>query len=579
MAEEDVTRRLAAVLAADVAGYTRLMEEDTDGTVAAWRAARAEIIDPAVAEHAGRVVKLTGDGFLAEFATVQDAVKCAIAMQEELAAGPLHFRMGVNLGDIVDDGKDIHGEGVNIAARIEGLAEPGGICISGDAYNQVRNRLTHSFEDLGEHVVKNVSAPVRVYRVAVDAAAASGTPSEVFPDQPLALPDKPSIAVLPFDNMSDDPGQEYFADGIAEDVITALSHIRWFFVIARNSSFAFKGQSPDIRHVARDLGVRYVLEGSVRKAGKRVRLTAQLIDGSTGTHLWAERYDRDMEDIFDLQDELTRTIVGAIEPEMSKAEQGRAQLKKPETLDMWDIYQRGMSELHRLTVESLPEAEAALTSVTEVDPDFAAAYAGLADVHFYKTVLGFTEDPETSRKKALAAGRRAVELDREDSRARCALGRAYHVNRMFDPANSEFQAALEINPSNALAHLGLGVGLIYSGSPDPDAALPHLDSAIRLSPHDANLGSFYVRKAQAHLYLRNHDEAVIWARRALQLPNFQWSRHVMLISALGHLGKIDEARPVLEELLVQFALDFSPWTDDDHFSHLIDGLHKAGWKG
>jgi adenylate cyclase len=256
MASEGATRRLVAIVAADVAGYTRQVEEDTDGTVAAWQVARAGIIDPTIAGHSGRVVKLTGDGFLAEFATVQDAVKCAIIMQEGLGASLLNFRMGVNLGDTVDDDKDIHGEGVNIAARLEGLAELGGICISGDVYNQVRNKMTCRFEDLGEQSVKHVSAPVRVYRVVIEDETVSqpGTQSEVLQDQPLALPVKPSIAVLPFDNMSGDPEQEYFSDGIAEDIITALSRFNWFFVIARNSSFSYKGTSPDVRHVARDLG-------------------------------------------------------------------------------------------------------------------------------------------------------------------------------------------------------------------------------------------------------------------------------------------------------------------------------------
>jgi adenylate cyclase len=589
MAEQRVQRRLAAILAADVVGYSRLMGEDEEGTLAALTAHLAEIIEPCIAEHRGRVVKTTGDGLLVEFASVVDAVRCAVAfqdgMRERNTAVPeerrMEFRIGVNLGDVIVQDDDVFGDGVNVAARLEGLAEAGGICVSDMVYQSVRSKLDLTFDDLGPQRVKNIGEPVRAFHIRHDAPSKV---SAIGQGDPLPLPDKPSIAVLPFENMSGDPEQEYFVDGICEDAITALSRIRWFFVIARNSTFAYKGKSPDVREVASDLGVRYVLEGSVRKAGNRIRLTAQLIDGTNGTHLWAERYDRDIEDIFDLQDELTQTIVGAIEPELSKAEQGRAQLKKPETLDVWDLFQRGMSELHRLTVDSLSEAEATLTRVTEIDSDFAASYAGLVDVHYYKLVLGFTEDPETSRKKALAAGRRAVELDREDSRARCALARAYHINRMFDAGILEFQAALEINPSNALAHHGLGASYVYSKS--PEAALPHLDNAIRLSPRDANLGSFYVRKAQAHLYLQNHDEAVVWARRALQLPNFQWSRYVMLISALGHLGKIDEARPALEELLcripkfsAQYALDFSPWLDNDQFRHLINGLHKAGWKG
>ena len=285
MSGESRERRLSAILAADVAGYTKLIEQDTDGTVAAWKDARANIIDPAIAEHSGRIVKHTGDGFLAEFATVQEAVRCAITMQEGLTASPLDFRMGINLGDVVDDGEDIHGEGVNIAARIEALADPGSISISGGVYDQVRNRLDCRFEDMGEHEVKHVSAPVRVYRVTPGATAPK---VEAETGEELAPTDKPSIAVLPFDNMSSDPEHEYFADGMAEDIITALSKISRMRVIARNSTFAYKGQAQDLRQVASELGVRYVLEGSVRSGGKRIRITAQIIDASDGSHLWAE---------------------------------------------------------------------------------------------------------------------------------------------------------------------------------------------------------------------------------------------------------------------------------------------------
>ncbi len=575
MAEVGKTnRRLAAVLIADVAGYTRLVEQDTDGTVAAWSAARADVIEPAIDSHGGRIVKLTGDGFLAEFPTVQDAVKCAVSMQSDLASNPLNFRMGVNLGDIVDDGQDIHGEGVNIAARIEALAGEGGICVSGMVYESVRNRLDYAFEDLGAHEVKHVSAPVHVFRVAWDTDANAQSDDK-------ALPAKPSVAVLPFDNMSGDAEQEYFSDGITEDIIAALSRVRQFFVIARNSTFAYKGQSADIRRVASELGVRYVLEGSVRKASNRIRLTAQLPDGPSGNHLWAERYDRDLDDIFDLQDELTQTIVGAIEPELNKAEQARARLKKPENLGVWDIYQRGMSELHKLTAESLPKAEAAFSRAAEMDPNFAPAYTGLANLQYYSLVLGHAHDPDAARRKALVAGRKAVEVDREDADAHCAVGRAYISNRMFDDAMAELRHAIDLNPSDALAHYSLGAAQVFRGQPEP--SLPHLDDAIRLSPHDANMGSFLVRKAQAMLYLRRHEEAADWARRALLLPNFQWSRYAVLASALGHLGRQEEAASALNELLQripdfseQYALDYSPWLDDDHFKHLFDGLRIAG---
>jgi len=294
-------RRLAAILAADVAGYTRLVELDTDGTVAAWKSARDNVIKPLVDKKSGHIIKFTGDGFLVEFPSVQDAVFCAITLQAQLTSSPLDFRMGINVGDIVDDGGDVHGEGVNIAARLEALAEPGGICVSGDVYNQVRNRIEADFRDMGEKEIKHVSQPVRVYAIGVSERGPSESP---VPE----IPDKPSIAVLPFDNMSGDPEQEYFSDGITEDIITELSRFQSLFVIARNSSFAFKGEAIDITDVAKKLGVQYVVEGSVRKASNRVRITAQLIEASTGNHLWAERYDRDLADIFDVQDEVSCSV-------------------------------------------------------------------------------------------------------------------------------------------------------------------------------------------------------------------------------------------------------------------------------
>ncbi len=586
MAVERIKRRLAAILAADVVGFSRLMGEDEAGTLHELKRQRTELIDPLIADHHGRLVKLMGDGMLVEFSSVVDAVECAVSLQrgiaERNAGAPqdrrIIYRIGINVGDVIIEGDDIYGDGVNIAARLEGLAEPGSICVSDKVFEEVERKLNLEFEDLGPQEVKNIVQPVRAYRVPTGDGIGD-QPADI--GKPLALPDKPSIAVLPFQNMSRDEDQEYFSDGITEDIITALSHVRQFFVIARNSTFAYKGQNPDIRQVARALGVRYVLEGSVRKASNRIRLTAQLLDGTTGNHLWAERYDRDLEDIFDLQDELTRTIVGAIEPELNKAEQARARLKKPDNLGVWDIYQRGMSELHKLTAESLPEAEAALSRASETDPNFAPTFSGLANLHYYKLVLGFTDDPDRARHAALKAGRRAVTLDQEDANAHCAVGRAYMSNRMFDDAVAEFQHAIDLNPSDALAHYSLGAAYVFRG--EPDLSLPHLDDAIRLSPNDANMGSFLVRKAQAMLYLRRHEDAADWARRALRLPNFQWSRYAVLASALAHLGQTDEAARALEAILEripnfspQYALDYSPWLDDVHFRHMVDGLKMAG---
>ncbi|MGE5201631.1 MAG: adenylate/guanylate cyclase domain-containing protein, partial [Acidobacteriota bacterium] len=334
MPTERVERKLAAILAADVAGYSRLMGVDEEGTLARLKAHRKELIDPKIAEHRGRVVKTTGDGILIEFPSVVDAVRCAVQVQQGMekrnadipADKQIRFRIGINVGDIIIDGDDIHGDGVNVAARLEGITEPGGICISDDAYRQVRDKLDLGFEDRGEQQLKNIARPVRVYRVAPYKELASGK-------QTLTLPDKPSIAVLPFQNMSGDSEQDYFCDGIVEDIITGLARIRWLFVIGRNSSFAYKGKALDIRQVGRELGVRYVLEGSVRKAGTRVRITAQLIDAQTGAHLWAERYDRPLDDIFALQDEITLSVVGAIEPSLRQAEIERVKRRRPDDLN------------------------------------------------------------------------------------------------------------------------------------------------------------------------------------------------------------------------------------------------------
>ena len=588
MAEGRVKRRLAAILAADVAGYSRLMGEDEEGTLAALTAHLTEHIEPCIAEHGGRVVKTTGDGLLAEFASVVDAVRCAVAFQEGMAeresdrpaARRIAFRIGVNLGDVMVQDDDVYGDGVNVAARLEGLAAPGGICVSGDVVRQIRGaKIEAELDDLGPQEFKNIAEPVHAFSVRpVEAPPPAGEPG---PGATLLLPDKPSIAVLPFQNMSGDPEQEYFADGITEDMITALSRIRWFFVIARNSSFAYKGTSPNVIDAARDLGVRYVLEGSVRKAGGRVRISAQLIDGGTGNHVWAERYDRQLEDIFDLQDEITQTIVGAIEPELGKAERQRARLKRPESLASWDVYQQGMSRLYALSKDSLDQALTLFRRAIEMDADFAAAHSGIAEVYYHALVYGLADDPERCRRDVLAPALRAVELNPDDAGTRCALGRAYVLRRQSQAAVPEFEIALELNPSLALAHYGLGAALVFSGR--SEAAIPHLETAIRLSPRDPNMGSFLVRIANAYLFMRDHEGAVEWARKALREPHFQWSRHAILISALAHLGRADEARAALAELMrlrpdfsSRYLTDFAPFADDDDTRHLLDGLKQAG---
>ena len=383
MAEGRTQRRLAAVFVADVVAYSRLMAADEAGTLAALKAHRKELIDPTTAEHGGRIVKLMGDGALVEFASVVDAVECAVAVQRGMAERNhgipedrrIVFRIGINLGDIILDGDDIYGDGVNLAARLEGLAEPGGICISNSAREQVLGKVPLSFADLGEQRVKNIERPVRVYCVVMDGTPAAATAASPEP------PDKTSIAVLPFTNMSGDPEQEYFADGISEDIITALSKISQLFVIARNSSFTFKGKSVRIQEVSSDLGVRYVLEGSVRKAGNRVRITSQLIDGETGGHLWAERFDRDLTDIFAMQDEVTREIVTALALKLTEGDRQRLTREHTDNMEAYDCFLRGREQLWRLTAETNAQARTLLERAVELDPNFASAFAYLAAVH------------------------------------------------------------------------------------------------------------------------------------------------------------------------------------------------------
>ncbi len=443
MAEKRVQRRLAAILAADVVGYSRMMREDEAGTLAQLKVLRKEVFDPRTAEHSGRIVKTTGDGVLVEFASAVDATECAVKIQRVLArrnedvpeGHRFELRIGINLGDVIVDGDDIYGDGVNVASRIEGLAEPGSVCISGSVHEQVKGKLDMSFDDLGPQQVKNIADPVRVYRAATTVAAADGD------DRNSVIPvfNLPSIAVLPFDNLSGDPEQEYFSDGITEDLITALSHVRRFRVVARNSTFSYKGTSPDVRRVAEDLEARYVIEGSVRKAGSRIRVTAQLIEGDSGKHIWAERYDRDLEDIFAVQDELTMTLVGAITPGVGKAEQQRARQKPHGNLDAWDLYQRGMWHFRRRDRGDIDEAQALFERALLIDPEFAPAYTGCARAFYYRALYGFEED---DKQRALTAAAKAVELEGSDAEAHVALSRVYNIKRDHEAATSEAKALL-----------------------------------------------------------------------------------------------------------------------------------------
>ena len=579
-------RRLAAILAADVVGYTRLMGADEVGTLRRLTELREEVLHPLIAEHRGRIVKLMGDGLLVEFASVVDSVACAVAWQKDVTEHEFdgdkdtgfRFRIGINLGDVIVDGDDIHGDGVNIAARLEGLAEPGGICLSSDAYRQARGKTEAEFEDMGEQDLKNVAEPVRVYRIAIERLSSAAAPGTTGP---LQLPDKPSIAVLPFANMSGDPEQEYFSDGITEDIITELSRLRWLFVISRNSSFTYRGKAVEVKRAARELGVRYVLEGSVRKAGNRVRITAQLIDAPADRHVWAQRYDRDLEDIFALQDEIASQIVATVNVEIGDTEQERVSRRRPESLDAWELYQRGMWHLWRLGKEDREEAGNFFCKAIELAPTFSSSHAGLALLGCLDVIFGTAESISQILAEALQAAERAVELDDRDAYAHYALGRTRGLLGNRDAAIAESEKAVQLSPSFALAHYGLGYNLLWFGQ--ATEAIPEFDTAIRLSPHDPVLWAFHIMKGLCHFHLGDHARAETSARDAFrENPKELWP-HLGLASALAEQDRTAEARAVITDLAhikpdlsVSTVNGMLPHMDVDFRERMVAALRKAG---
>jgi adenylate cyclase len=540
MSDNSVTKRLSAILAADVAGYTRLMEEDSDGTVAAWQTARSNVIDPSIAEHTGRIVKHTGDGFLAEFSTVQSAVECAVAMQDGLTSSSLEFRMGINLGDIIDDGEDIHGEGVNIAARIEALAEAGGISISGSAFEQVRNRLNCQFEDTGEHNVKHVSAPVRVYRI-----VRSDIPVAALVSSELPLPDKPSIAVLPFENMSGDPEQEYLADGMAEDLLTSLSQIHELFVIARNSSFSYKGQNPDIRKVSKDLGARYILEGSVRKAGTRVRITSQLIDGTNGMHVWAERYDRELGDIFELQDDITSNIATALQIELTEGKQLKFRRSQTKSLPGWQVFQQAQYHLRRFSRGDNMIARDLLQTALQHDPKFVSAMSLLAWTYLVETRLPWGSSTDDAIASGLALVDRATKLTGENPDVLSMLGLFRLAQEEYDLSEEANRRAVDLGPN--IADIHVGYALLLNMRNRPEEAIAMLENAKRLCPiyPDWYLGILGI----SYRLLKRYDDAIEADQRRLKMnPNNAFS-DIRLAAVYVEIGDIDQARHHVKEAL------------------------------
>ena len=556
MAEETVTRKLTAILYADVAGYSRLTGEDEVGTHKQLSAG-LDLISGAIKAKGGNVVHYAGDAVLADFGSVVAAVDCAVSIQRQLAESTaqvpdgkrLQFRIGVNLGEVIVDRDDIYGDGVNVAARLEGLADPGGVCISATVHEQVRGKLDVGFEDIGAQEVKNIAEPVRTYRVLLE-------PPSAF-DEPPPLPYKPSIAVLPFDNMSGDREQEFFADGMAEDIITGLSRFRWLFVIARNSTFTFKGRAVDVKQVAKELGVRYVVEGSVRKGGNRIRFTAQLIDATTANHIWAERYDRELEDVFAVQDEITEAIVAAIAPEISVAELKRAERKPPDSLDTWDIYQRGLATYYTTTEEGLESAIELFDKVNDLDPKFAPAFAMAADARIRYTLNFHPDDCGALLKQAQEKAQKGIALDPRDPVCLLADGRVNTYLGQHDLAISQIKEAIALNPNYAMAHYALGFVLTAAGR--AEETISHVDRAIRLSPHDAYLAGFQGWRSMTLFYLKRYEEAVEWAHRASRNPNPRFWNFAVLAASLTKLGRVEEARGALDELfarLPRFSLGF-----------------------
>jgi len=572
------TRRLAAILAADVAGYSRLMGADEEGTLERLKALRRELVDPKIAEHHGRIVKTTGDGLLVEFASVVDAVRCAVEVQQAMperntgigADNRIELRIGINLGDVIVDGDDLYGDGVNIAARIEGLADAGGVFVSNTVHDHVRDRLPLVFEDLGEQQVKNITRPVRVYRVRDLGAAADTRAPPVLP-----LPDKPSIAVLPFANMSGDPEQEYFADGMVEEIITALSRIRWLFVIARNSSFTYKGQAVDVKQVGRELGVRYVLEGSVRKAGGRVRITAQLIDATNGAHLWADRLDGLMEDIFELQDQVASSVAGIIEPALQAAETARSAARPTADLTAYDLYLRA----YAMFVSSAPQMREALRLTEQAvarDPRFGPALAWAALCCYRLLDGGWSEDPVADRRKGVDFARRALEMAGDDPGVvvNSAFALAY-FGEDIEAMIALVDSALTLNPNYARGWHISGVLRLRAGQ--PDIAIEHVVASLRLSPR-ARVGNSLAVIGSAHFLSRRFDEAAPKLLLAIQDSPSSAQPYRFLAACYAHMGRPDDAREIVARLRAITAVvipDASYLRNLEHRELLLSGLRSA----
>jgi TolB-like protein/class 3 adenylate cyclase len=588
------TRKLAAILAADVVGFSRLAGADEDRTLARLRALRSDLIDPTIAVHNGRVVKRTGDGILAEFRSVVDAVRCAIEMQNSMiernAGLPperrIEFRIGVHLGDVVEESDgDLMGDGVNIAARLEGIAKPGAVCLSEDAYRQVRARLDLAVSDLGATQLKNIAEPVRVYSLEVgvptqpkSAAQTKPAASEISPSPPPA-PRKPSIAVLAFNNMSADAEQEYFSDGISEDIITDLSTLSELHVVARNSSFVYKKAAVSVPDVARALGVRYVLEGSVRKAGNRVRVAAQLIDSTSGGHVWASRYDRELTDIFAIQDELTKEIVAALKLKLSTGEQDRLTQKRNVNVEAFELFLRGREQAWTATRTGGIAARGLLERAIAIEPNYAAAHAIIAATHILDYANGFSSDPEQSLRTGFELAQRVVRMDEADPAGHFALCAAYMWSKNLDRARAEAQRCLELSPNSAdslrlTAHLQ-----IFSG--DPAGAIENLEVYMKRDPHYPDVALQLL--ADARFQLGQYEQAIAAIEQRLARAPHSETAYALLASCYGHLGRPQECQKAWDQVL-RLSPNFSmerrrrvlPFRNPEDFERRVEGLRKGG---
>ncbi len=596
VSEEGVKRKLAAILAADVVGYSRLMGEDEMGTLERLKSLRRKLVQPKIMERGGRIVKLMGDGLLAEFPSVVEAVQCAVDIQQSMIGREadlpderrIRLRIGVNLGDIIVEGSDIYGDGVNVAARLEALADPGSICVSGTVFDHVKGKVALDFADLGERQVKNIDQPVQVYRIALDGgvdaneAATTSTQSAVLPK----LTDKPSIAVLPFNNMSGDPEQDYFSDGITEDIITALSRFKDLSVVSRNSSFVFKGQAASLRDVGEKLRVDYVVEGSIRKAGSRVRVTAQLIDARSDTHIWADRYDRSLEDIFEVQDDVVRRVASTLVGRLEYERQERARRQSKSQLRAYDLYLRGRELIFNWTKSDNLKARDFLEAAIEIEPDYAAALALSSEVLLRMWLNGWSENPQQDRAESFDAARRAGEIDDQDSRVHTALGLVYIWERNLDKAKHHFETALKLNPNDTRVLIYYSRQAVFDGQTEKAIELCH--RALKLNPYgkySQHLGIpyFVTRQYQQAIELLDTISNPPAQTLALLAASYAMAGdEAKAASTYARFGDVAKACPVISSLSQpedwqEYFSERWPFRNAEDLEHLIEALGKAGF--